>query len=76
VIDPIKTVGVLGLGVMGFDSAFLYAQKGYRTLVYDAAATAMNKIEARREQTIERLKRRNRIGAWRNEGAEIAERHG
>jgi 3-hydroxyacyl-CoA dehydrogenase len=46
---------------MGFDIAFLYAQKGYRTLVYDAAEAAMKNITARRDQTIERLKRRNRI---------------
>ena len=60
-IEGIKTVGVLGLGVMGFDIAFLYAQKGYRTLVYDAAEAAMKGFPARRDQTIERLKRRNRI---------------
>jgi len=34
-IDTSRTVGVLGLGVMGFDIAFLYAQKGYPMLVYD-----------------------------------------
>ena len=60
-IDAIKSVGVLGLGVMGFDIAFLYAQKGYRTLVYDAAEAALKNLTARRDQTIERLKRRNRI---------------
>jgi 3-hydroxybutyryl-CoA dehydrogenase len=59
--DSIKSTGVIGLGVMGFDIAFLYAQKGYRTLVYDAAEAAMNNLAARRDQTIERLKRRNRI---------------
>ena len=59
--DAIKSTGVIGLGVMGFDIAFLYAQKGYRTLVYDAAEAAMNNLAARRDQTIERLKRRNRI---------------
>src|SRR5688572_13059420 len=60
-IDTIRTVGVLGLGVMGFDIAFLYAQKGYRTLVYDASETAMQNLLPRRDQTIERLKKRNRI---------------
>jgi 3-hydroxyacyl-CoA dehydrogenase len=60
-IDAIKTVGVLGLGVMGFDIAFLYAQKGYRTLVFDASKVAMDKIFERRDQTIDRLKKRNRI---------------
>jgi 3-hydroxybutyryl-CoA dehydrogenase len=60
-IDAIKTVGVLGLGVMGFDIAFLYAQKGYRTLVFDASKSAMDKVSARRDQTIDRLKKRNRI---------------
>jgi len=34
-IDTSKSVGVLGLAVIGFDIAFLYAQKGYPTLVYD-----------------------------------------
>ena len=60
-IDTVKNVGVLGLGVMGFDIAFLYAQKGYRTLVYDASETAMKKVASRRDQTIERLLKRNRI---------------
>jgi 3-hydroxybutyryl-CoA dehydrogenase len=67
-IDRVKTVGVLGLGVMGFDIAFLYAQRGYRTLVYDAAEAAMAKFPSRRDQTIERLKKRNRIS-----DAEIAQ---
>lgn len=60
-IDMIKTVGVLGVGVMGFDIAVLYAMKGYRTLVYDASETAMKNVAIRSDQTIERLKRRNRI---------------
>ena len=60
-IDTIKNVGVLGLGVMGFDIAFLYAQKGYRTLVYDASEAAMKNLVSRRDRTIERLQRRNRI---------------
>jgi 3-hydroxybutyryl-CoA dehydrogenase len=57
----LKQIGVVGLGVMGFDIAFLYAMKGCRTLVYDAAAPAMNAVEDRREQTIERLRKRERI---------------
>ncbi|HUF42489.1 MAG TPA: 3-hydroxyacyl-CoA dehydrogenase NAD-binding domain-containing protein [Verrucomicrobiae bacterium] len=60
-IGAIKTVGVLGLGVMGFDIAFLYAEKGYRTLLFDASKAATDKIFERRDQTIERLKKRNRI---------------
>jgi 3-hydroxybutyryl-CoA dehydrogenase len=60
-IDTIRTVGVLGLGVMGLDIAFLYAQKGYRTLVYDASEAAMQNLVPRRDHTIERLKKRNRI---------------
>jgi 3-hydroxyacyl-CoA dehydrogenase len=60
-IDAIKAVGVLGLGVMGFDIAFLYAQRGYRTLVFDASETAMNRVAIRRDQTIARLKKKNRI---------------
>lgn len=60
-LDAIKSVGVLGLGVMGFDIAFLYAQKGYRTLAYDASEAAMKSLPARRDQTIERLKKRKRI---------------
>jgi 3-hydroxyacyl-CoA dehydrogenase len=71
-IDAIKTVGVLGLGVMGFDIAFLYAHKGYRTLVYDAWESAMQNLVSRRDQTIERLKKRNRISDM---DAEIV-RHG
>ena len=59
--EQIKTVGVTGLGVMGFDIAFLYASKGLLTLAYDAATTAMESLNERREQTIERLKKRNRI---------------
>jgi 3-hydroxybutyryl-CoA dehydrogenase len=60
-IDTIRTVGVLGLGVMGFDIAFLFAQKGYRTLVYDASEATMKNLVLRRDQTIERLTKRNRI---------------
>ena len=59
--DPIKTVGVIGLGIMGFDIAFLYAMKGFRTLAYDAAKAAMDSLTDRREQTIERLQKRKRI---------------
>ena len=43
-VDALKSVGVVGLGVMGFDIAFLYAQKGYQTLVYDAAPAAMDQM--------------------------------
>jgi 3-hydroxybutyryl-CoA dehydrogenase len=60
-IDAIKNVGVVGLGVMGFDIAFLYAMKGYRTLAYDASKPAMEALSNRRENVIERLRRRNRI---------------
>jgi 3-hydroxybutyryl-CoA dehydrogenase len=66
-VDTIKTAGVLGLGVMGFDIAFLYAQKGYRTLVYDASDAAMQKLLDRRDQTIERLKKRDRISQAESE---------
>jgi 3-hydroxybutyryl-CoA dehydrogenase len=59
--ERITKVGVLGLGVMGFDIAFLYAMKGYRTLAYDAARNVTETLSDRREQTIERLKKRNRI---------------
>jgi 3-hydroxyacyl-CoA dehydrogenase len=60
-IDEMKKVGVVGLGVMGFDIAFLYAMRGCQTLVFDASKTAMDSLTGRSEQTIERLKRRNRI---------------
>jgi 3-hydroxyacyl-CoA dehydrogenase len=60
-IQGISKVGVVGLGVMGFDIAFLYAMHGCRTFVYDAAKAAMDSVPGRSEQTIERLKRRNRI---------------
>ena len=60
-IDGLSKVGVVGLGVMGFDIAFLYAMRGYQTFVYDASKTAMDSLTSRSEQTIERLKRRNRI---------------
>ena len=58
---PFKTIGVVGLGVMGFDIAFLYAMKGFQTLVYDAAKPAMESLLERREQTIERLRKRDRL---------------
>jgi 3-hydroxybutyryl-CoA dehydrogenase len=59
--DGLNRVGVVGLGVMGFDIAFLYAMRGCQTLVFDAAKAAMDSLTGRREQTVERLKRRNRI---------------
>ena len=46
---------------MGFDIAFLYAMRGCQTFVYDAVKAAMDSLTGRSEQTIERLKRRNRI---------------
>lgn len=46
---------------MGFDIAFLYAMKGFRTLAYDAAQSMMDALTDRREQTIDRLQKRNRI---------------
>jgi 3-hydroxyacyl-CoA dehydrogenase len=61
--DEIRTVGVVGLGVMGFDIAFLYAMKGFETHVYDASKATMESLRDRCEQTIERLARRNRITA-------------
>src|SRR5262245_7071230 len=59
--EKISKVGVVGLGVMGFDIAFLYAMKGFQTLVYDAAKVAMEALDTRREQTIDRLAKRNRL---------------
>src|SRR5947208_10904560 len=60
-IEGIGKVGVVGLGVMGFDIAFLYAMKGFHTSVYDASKAVMEYLTSRREQTLERLKRRNRV---------------
>jgi 3-hydroxybutyryl-CoA dehydrogenase len=60
-IDGIDKAGIVGLGVMGFDIAFLYAMRGCQTLVYDASKAAMDSLTGRSEQTMERLKRRNRI---------------
>src|SRR5207245_11079356 len=60
-IEGIGKVGVVGLGVMGFDIAFLYAMKGFHTSVYDASKAVMESLTSRREQTLERLKRRNRV---------------
>lgn len=59
--QEIKNVGVVGLGVMGFDIAFLYAMRGYRTAAYDASSAILASFTDRRERTIERLKRRERI---------------
>jgi 3-hydroxybutyryl-CoA dehydrogenase len=60
-VDGLNRVGVVGLGVMGFDIAFLYAMRGCETLVFDASKAAMNSLPGRSEQTVERLKKRNRI---------------
>ena len=59
--EGIKNLGVVGLGVMGFDIAFLYAMRGYPTLAYDASSAVMESVAGRREKTIERLKRREKI---------------
>jgi 3-hydroxybutyryl-CoA dehydrogenase len=59
--EAIKQVGVVGLGVMGFDIAFLYSMNGFQTLVHDASKLVMEGLVNRREQTIERLERRSRI---------------
>lgn len=60
--EVIQKVGVVGLGVMGFDIAFLYAMKGFPTVVYDAAPSAMDAVPRRRDRTVERLAKRNRLG--------------
>lgn len=52
-IDAIKTAGILRLGVMGFDIAFLYAHRRYRWLTYDESDAAMKNIVTRRDQTID-----------------------
>jgi len=49
------------LGVMGFDIAFLYAMKGFPTLAYDASGKIMDSFSQRRNGTIERLEKRQRI---------------
>jgi 3-hydroxyacyl-CoA dehydrogenase len=59
--DEIRKVAVVGLGVMGFDIAFLYAMKGYDTLAFDISEPVMESLTNRRDRTIERLTRRNRI---------------
>jgi 3-hydroxyacyl-CoA dehydrogenase/enoyl-CoA hydratase/3-hydroxybutyryl-CoA epimerase len=59
--DTPRKIGVVGLGVMGFDISFLYAMKGFQTAVYDASKAAMDSLGDRKEQTIERLQKRNRI---------------
>lgn len=46
---------------MGFDIAFLYASKGFETRVFDVSVAAMDALEKRREQTVERLQKRQRI---------------
>jgi len=61
VTGGVKHVGVVGLGVMGFDIAFVYAMRGYPTTAYDASTAVMESFNDRREKTIERLKRRGRI---------------
>jgi len=65
--EAIENVGVIGLGVMGFDIACLYAMKGCRTFVYDAAPAAMDSLSRRRDQLIERLEKRQRISVSENE---------
>jgi len=61
VVEGMRDIGVVGLGVMGFDIAFLYAMRGYRTIAYDASAAVMASCTDRREKIIERLKRRGKI---------------
>ena len=46
--NEIERVGVVGLGVMGFDIAFLYAMKGFHTAVFDASPATMDSLEERR----------------------------
>jgi 3-hydroxyacyl-CoA dehydrogenase len=70
-IETTDKVGVVGLGVMGFDIAFLYAMKGYSTTAYDASKKVMASLADRRDQTIERLKKRNRITDGEAEGVRI-----
>jgi len=59
--ERIRNTGVVGVGVMGFDIAFLYALKGYPTLVYDASGAVLQSFASRVEKTIENLEKRRRI---------------
>ena len=59
-IDEMDKVGVVGLGVMGFDIAFLYAMRGCQTFVYDAAKAAMDSLTGRTSRP-SNGSRRNRI---------------
>jgi 3-hydroxybutyryl-CoA dehydrogenase len=59
--ERIRNTGVVGVGVMGFDIAFLYALKGYPTLVYDASGAVLQSSAVRVEKAIENLEKRGRI---------------
>ncbi|MGH7826448.1 MAG: 3-hydroxyacyl-CoA dehydrogenase family protein, partial [Candidatus Binatia bacterium] len=59
--NEVTRAGVIGLGVMGFDIAFLYAMKGHRTLAYDASSAVAQSFASRVDGAIDRLGRRNRI---------------
>ncbi len=59
--ENLRNVGVIGLGVMGFDIAFLYALKGYETIAYDASNAVAQSFTARMEKTVENLRQRKRI---------------
>lgn len=59
--ETIQNVGLVGLGVVSFDIVCLYALKGCRTFVYDAAQAAMESLTDGCEQSIDRLQKQNRI---------------
>jgi hypothetical protein len=46
-IQGISKVGVVGLGVMGFDIAFLYAMRACQTVVYDNSRAVMDSLTGR-----------------------------
>ena len=48
--QEIKSIGVFGPDVMGFDIAFLYAMKGLPTLLFDAAKPMMESVMTMAEE--------------------------
>ncbi|HWZ27800.1 MAG TPA: 3-hydroxyacyl-CoA dehydrogenase NAD-binding domain-containing protein, partial [Gemmatimonadales bacterium] len=62
-MSEIKTVGVLGCGLMGSGIAQVAATAGYRTIVRDVAVPVLDKAKAGIEKSLARFVEKGKLQA-------------
>lgn len=62
-LNDIKVVAVIGAGTMGLGIAQVFAQKGYRTILYDLNDTSLEKAKAQIEKNLDGAVQRNKVSS-------------